>query len=118
MMRYKSKEVPGAYTIRVLTVTPEYLACQKEVDKLMWDIKKLMATIETVLRDVIPDDDPNHIKAKYHYCLLHTISFALDQTEQLIIKHGVVGEDLVKDLRDKITDLCDEAESLFNQGNQ
>lgn len=116
-MKYmKNTETQTGTTFKVMMVSQEYINCKKDVDKLCLSIKKLMASIGSVLADVIADDTTGQLQEKYKHCLKHTIMIALDDVDKLIAKHHITSDEEMQTLKETITDLLDGVEELFNQG--
>ena len=116
MKYYKSTPETKQDTVfEVVLVSQNYLACEKKVDRVCLSIKKLLASIGTVLEEVIPVDATGQIREKYEHCLKLTISIALDDVDEFIEQYGITSEKEIKMLRDKVINLLDDVEQLFNQ---
>lgn len=116
-MKYiKSTEAQTGRVYKVMMVSQEYINCKKDVEKLQWSVKKLMASLDGVLTNVIFGDTSGQIQEKYKHCLKHTIFIALDDVDKLIEKHNVTSNEEIQELRASVTDLLDDVDKLFNQG--
>lgn len=101
--------------IKIMVVSQEYINCKKEVDKVYWSVKKLIASTEGVLKNVIPADATGQIQEQYKYCLKHTVSIALDDVDKFIEEYNVTSNGEIKTLRDEVINLLDDVDALFNQ---
>ena len=116
-MKYSksSTETKRGTTYEVVLVSQNYVACAEKVDRVCLSIKKLLASIGTVLEEVIPSDATGQIREKYEHCLKHTISIALDDVDELIEQHCITSEKEVDLLRGKVINLLDDVERAFHQ---
>lgn len=117
MMNYyeRSSETKGGIVFTVMQVSQKYIDCKKEVEKITLSIRKLIASTKNVLEKVNSVGTSEQIQNQYKYCLKHTISFALDDVDRLIEEYNVTDDEEVKDLREKVINLLDDVEALFNK---
>lgn len=109
-------ETKQGTVFKVMVVSQEYTNCKSAVDKVCLSIKKLIASTEGVLKNVIPADATGQIQEQYKYCLKHTISIALDDVDKFIEKYNVTSDEEIKTLRAEVIKLLDDVDALFNQG--
>lgn len=111
----KNAETQTKTVFKIMVVSQEYINCEKAVDKVSWSIKKLIASTEGVLKNVILTNGAGQLQEQYKYCLKHTISVALDDVDKFIEQYNVTKDEEIKTLREKIINLLDDVDALFNQ---
>ena len=109
-------ETQQSAVCKVMVVSREYTDCKQAVDKVCMSIKKLIASTEGVLKNVIPDDVTGQIHEQYKYCLKHTISIALEDVDKFIEEYNITSDEEIKTLRAEVIKLLDDVDALFNQG--
>lgn len=117
MMNYYERisEKKNRIVYNVMRVSQQYIDCKKEVEKICFSIKRLIASTKTVLEEVILVSTSEQIREQYKYCLKHTVSIALDDVDRLIEEYNVTDEDEIKTLREEVINLLDDVDALFNQ---
>ena len=97
------------YTFKKVVVSPEYVMCEDEVEKICFSIKRLITSIKNTLDEILTDDKTGQVHQMYLDSLKDTITIALKDVEMLIEKNHVTNEEEIMVLKSKVTDLWDDA---------
>lgn len=113
-VRYVATNESNIY--KRVVVSPEYIKCEDEVDRICFSVKKLIQSIVSVFADVVPTDVTGQMRNLYKECLVKTITIASDDVDKLIVKHHVTNQFEIDILKEKVTDLWDNAGIILCQG--
>lgn len=112
----KQTEYGRKTTITYIKATQEFLDCKDEVDKICKSIRRLLDSVDGILKELITSDPSGKLVEQYKYCLKHTITVALDDVDVFIDKYSISDETAVSLLRTPVVNLLDGVDELFNQG--
>lgn len=96
--------------------SPEYTACEREINSICFSISSLIFSVKRILDDVIPADTVEQVQPMYMESLKKTMDFAIDDVEKLIVKNNVTDEQEIASLKSMVTKLMDDSLFLCYQG--
>ena len=113
-MRYANTGKNDTY--KLVEVSPEYVKCEDEVNNIYFSVKKLIQSIVAIFTDVIPVDVTGQMRKQYKDCLTKTIIIASEDVDKLIVKYHVTNQLEVDILKERVTNLWDDASIILCQG--
>lgn len=101
------------YEVKHVVVSPEYVQCEDEVERIGYSIRRLIDSVKNMFDEVVTKDNVNQLVPEYMNCLMRNIRIAVEDVHKIIQKHHVTDEKEIEMLESKITEMFDEVTDGF-----